>query len=275
MSELLPTGFREGAGAGEVVVSSNRATSNQFVLQRLMKRVKASNNLRVQWFVVGLLFLVLTSCSLQKRTTMPGWHWEHEKITFHQGPSANAETFLKDRGHLVNLSSRGAGLQSEVDLSRTLQVSAPTSLPKSDVEAMNMLSASELDEVSHPSALMRASVPLNEEAQKGTTEEAPNEWLVAALITLGFGLMMLPSPIAGVFIGLAPFIFSLGQLVRLSREEKALKKKSRGKKFGYILLMLASVFITIGLTSFLNFAAVANSVAGAGWSFTWSYTGPG
>ena len=87
--------------------------------------------------------------------------------------------------------------------------------------------------------------------------------------------MMLPSPIAGVFIGLAPFIFSLGQLVRLSREEEAKKKKSRGKKFGYILLMLASVFITIGLTSFLSLAETFNSVAGAGWSFNWSYTGPG
>ena len=122
---------------------------------------------------------------------------------------------------------------------------------------------------------MCASAPLDEEVQKGTTEEAPNEWLVAPLITLGFGLMMLPSPIAGVFIGLAPLIFSLGQLVRLSREEEAKKKKSRGKKIGYILLMLASVCITIGLTSFLNFSAAVNSVAGAGWSFTWSYTGPG
>ena len=135
--------------------------------------------------------------------------------------------------------------------------------------------ASELDEVSHPSALMRDSVPLNEEAQNGTTEKEPNEWLVAALIILGFGLVMLPSPIAGIFIGLAPLTFSLGQLVRLSREEEAKKKKSRGKKFGYILLMLASVFITIGLTSFLLFSATLDSIFGAGWSFSWSYTGPG
>lgn len=176
---------------------------------------------------------------------------------------------------MVNLPSRGASLQSEVGLSKSLQVSAQAYSPKRDVEAMTQLFASELDEANQPSALMCASAPLDEEAQNGTTEEAPNEWLVAALITLGFGLMMLPSPIAGVFIGLAPFIFSLGQLVRLSREEEAKKKKSRGKKFGYILLMLASVFITIGLTSFLNFVAVANSVAGAGWSFSWSYTGPG
>lgn len=206
---------------------------------------------------------------------MPGWHWEHEKITFHQGPSSNAETFLKERGHLVNLSPRGACFQSEVDLSKSLQGPTQASSPKRDVEAMTKLFTSELEEVNHPSALMCASASLDEEAQNGATEEAPNEWLVAALIALGFGLMMLPSPIAGVFIGLAPFIFSLGQLVRLSREEEAKKKKSRGKKFGYILLMLASVFITIGLTSFLNFAAVANSVAGTGWSFTWSYTGPG
>ena len=238
-----------------------------------MKRIKASN--KVQWFVVGLLFLALTSCSLQKRTTMPGWHWEHEKITFHQGPSVNAQTFLKERGRLANLSPRGACFQPEVDLSKSLQESTQASSPKGDVEAMLKLSVSELEEANQPSALMYASAPLDEEAQNGTTEEAPNEWLVAALITLGFGLMMLPSPIAGVFIGLAPFIFSLGQLVRLSRGEEAKKKKSRGKKFGYILLMLASVFITIGLTSFLNFAAVANSVAGSGWSFTWSYTGPG
>ena len=238
-----------------------------------MKRVKASN--KVYWFVVGLLFLALTSCSLQKRTTMPGWHWEHEKITFHQSPSVNAETFLKERGHLANLSPRGACFLSEVDLSKSLQGSTQASSPRRDVEAMTKLSVSELEEANQLSALMYASAPLDEEAQNGTTEEAPNEWLVAALITLGFGLMMLPSPIAGVFIGLAPFIYSLGQLVRLSREEGAKKKKSRGKKFGYILLMLASVFITIGLTSFLNFAAVANSVAGAGWSFNWSYTGPG
>ena len=66
-----------------------------------MKRVQVSN--KVQWFVVGLL-LALTSCSLQKRTTMPGWHWEHEKITFHQGPNVNAETFFKERGCLANLS---------------------------------------------------------------------------------------------------------------------------------------------------------------------------
>ena len=240
-----------------------------------MNRIKASD--KVHWFVVGLLFLALTSCSLQKRTTMPGWPWEHEKITFHQGPSANAETFLKERGHLANLSPRGACFQSEADLFKSLKGSTQASSPKSDVEAMTKLFASELEEAIQPSALMCASASLDEEAQNGTAEEAPNEWLVAALITLGFGLMMLPSPMAGVFIGLAPFIFSLGQLVRLSREEEAKKKKSRGKKFGYILLMLASVFITIGLTSFLNFAAVANSVAGAGagWSFNWSYTGPG
>ena len=240
-----------------------------------MKRVKASN--KVQWFVVGLLFLALTSCSLQKRTTMPGWHWEHEKITFHQGPSVNAQTFLKERGRLANLSPRGACFQPEVDLSKSLQGSTQASSPKRDVEAMTKLSVSELEEANQPSALMYASAPLDEETQNGTTEEAPNEWLVAALITLGFGLMMLPSPMAGVFIGLAPFIFSLGQLVRLSREEEAKKKKSRGKKFGYILLMLASVFITIGLTSFLSFAETFNSVAGAasGWSFNWSYTGPG
>ena len=176
---------------------------------------------------------------------------------------------------MVNLSPRGAGFQSEVDLSKSLQGFTQAASPKRDVEAMTKLFASQLEEANQPSALMCASAPLDEEAQNGTTEEAPNEWLVAALITLGFGLMMLPSPIAGVFIGLAPFIFSLGQLVRLSREEEAKKKKSRGKKFGYILLMLASVFITIGLTSFLNFAAAVNSVAGAGWSFNWSYTGPG
>ena len=208
---------------------------------------------------------------------MPGWHWEHGKTTFHQGPISSAEICLKDRGSLVNLPSRGASLQSEVDLSKSLQGSTQASSPKRDVEAMTKLSVSELEEANQPSALMYASAPLDEETQNGTTEEEPNEWLVAALIILGFGLVMLPSPMAGVFIGLAPFIFSLGQLVRLSREEEAKKKKSRGKKFGYILLMLASVFITIGLTSFLSFVEAVNSVvaAGSGWSFNWSYTGPG
>ena len=177
---------------------------------------------------------------------------------------------------MVNLlHRRGTCFQSNVNRSKSLHVSTQASSPKRDVEAMTKRTVSELDEANQPSALMCASAPLDEEAQNGTAEEAPNEWLVAALITLGFGLMMLPSPIAGVFIGLAPFIFSLGQLVRLSREEEAKKKKSRGKRLGYILLMFASVFITIGLTSFLNFAAVANSVAGSGWSFQWSYTGPG
>ena len=125
--------------------------------------------------------------------------------------------------------------------------------------------------------MLHSPASLDEDAQNGTTGEEPNEWLVAALITLGFGLVMLPAPLAGVFLGLVPFIFSLGQLVRLSREEEAKKKKSRGKKFGYILLMLASVFITIGLTSFLMFSATVDSIvgAGSGCSFNWSYTGPG
>ena len=238
-----------------------------------MERMNASN--KVQWFVVGLLSVALASCSLQKRTTMPGWHWEHGKTTFHQGPISSAEICLKHRGPLVNLPSRGASLQSEVNLSKSLHVSAQASSPNRDVEAMTKLFASELDEANQPSVLTRSPASLDEDAQNGTTEEEPNEWLVAALIILGFGLVMLPSPIAGIFIGLAPLTFSLGQLVRLSREEEAKKKKSRGKKFGYILLMLASVFITIGLTSFLLFSATLDSIFGAGWSFSWSYTGPG
>ena len=237
--------------------------------------MKASKNVLVQWLLMGLLSLCLTGCSLQKRTTLPGWHWEHGKTTFHQGPISSAEICLKHRGPLVNLPSRGARLQSEVNLSRTLQISAQASLPKRDVAAMTKLFASELDDANQPSTLRYSSAPLDEDAQNGTTAEEPNEWLVAALIILGFGLVMLPSPIAGIFIGVAPLTFSLGQLVRLSREEEAKKKKSRGKKFGYILLMLASVFITIGLTSFLLFSATLDSIFGAGWSFSWSYTGPG
>ena len=224
---------------------------------------------------MGLFSLSLAGCSLQKRITMPGWHWEHGKTTFHQGPISSAEICLKHRGPLVNLPSRGASLQSEVNLSKSLHVSAQASSPNRDVEAMTKLFASELDEANQPSVLTRSPASLDEDAQNGTTEEEPNEWLVAALIILGFGLVMLPSPIAGIFIGLAPLTFSLGQLVRLSREEEAKKKKSRGKKFGYILLMLASVFITIGLTSFLLFSATLDSIFGAGWSFSWSYTGPG
>ena len=224
---------------------------------------------------MGLFSLSLAGCSLQKRITMPGWHWEHGKTTFHQGPISSAEICLKHRGPLVNLPSRGASLQSEVNLSKSLHVSAQASSPKRDVEAMTKLFASELDKTIQPSVLMHSPASLDEDAQNGTTEEEPNEWLVAALIILGFGLVMLPSPIAGIFIGLAPLTFSLGQLVRLSREEEAKKKKSRGKKFGYILLMLASVFITIGLTSFLLFSATLDSIFGAGWSFSWSYTGPG
>jgi len=240
-----------------------------------MERMKASKNVRVQWLLMGLLSLGLTGCSLQKRTTLPGWHWEHGKTAFHQGPISSAEIWLKHRGPLVNLPSRGASLQSEVNLSKSLHVSAQASSPNRDVEAMTKLFASELDEANQPSVLTRSPASLDEDAQNGTTEEEPNEWLVAALIILGFGLVMLPSPIAGIFIGLAPLTFSLGQLVRLSREEEAKKKKSRGKKFGYILLMLASVFITIGLTSFLLFSATLDSIFGAGWSFSWSYTGPG
>lgn len=240
-----------------------------------MERMNASKNVRVQWLLMGFFSLSLAGCSLQKRTTLPGWHLEHGRTAFHQGPISSAEVCLKDRGPSVNLPSRGASLQSEVDFSKTLQVVAQASLPKRDVEAMTKLFASELDKTIQPSVLMHSPASLDEDAQNGTTEEEPNEWLVAALIILGFGLVMLPSPIAGIFIGLAPLTFSLGQLVRLSREEEAKKKKSRGKKFGYILLMLASVFITIGLTSFLLFSATLDSIFGAGWSFLWSYTGPG
>jgi hypothetical protein len=240
-----------------------------------MKKEKASNKVSVQWLVVGLLSLGLSGCSLQKRTTLPGWHWEHEKTAIHQGPISNAETFLKDRGRLVNLPSRRSSLQSEVDLARTLQVSAQTSWPKRDVEAMTMLVTSEIDVANQPSTFMLSSADPGKNEQSETMEKEPDEWLVAALITLGFGLMMLPSPIAGVFIGFAPFIFSLGQLVRLSRMEAAKKKKSKGKTFGYILLMLASVLATIGLTSFLAFSAVVDAAQGSGWSFSWNYTGPG
>lgn len=68
-----------------------------------MEREQASYTVTVQWLVVGLFCLGLSSCSLQKRTTLPGWHWEHEKTAIHQGPISNAEAFLKDRGRLVNL----------------------------------------------------------------------------------------------------------------------------------------------------------------------------
>ena len=122
---------------------------------------------------------------------------------------------------------------------------------------------------------MLFSADSEESVQNGAVEEEPNDWLIAALITLGFGLMMLPSPAAGVFIGLAPFLFSLGQLVRISRMEEADKKKSQGKTFGHIVLMLASVFVTIGLTTALAVSAVVDAAQGSGWSFSWAYTGPG
>ena len=229
----------------------------------------------VQWLVVGLLLLGLSGCSLQKRTTLPGWHWEHEKAAFHPGPMSNAETLLKDRGHLVNMSPRETRLQSEVNRSRTLQVSAENASPIPDVEALAVLVASEIDEANPPSTLMLSPADSDEGAQSETTEDEPNEWLVAALIILGFGLMMLPSPFAGVVIGLAPFLFSLGQLVRLSRMEKAKKQASKGKTIGYIVLMLVSVFAAIGLTSFLLFSEAVGTVQGSGWSFSWAYTGPG
>ena len=229
----------------------------------------------VHGLVVGLLSLGLPGCSLQKRTTLPGWHWEHEKTAIRRGPMSNAEAFVKDRGHLVNLAPRGTRLQPEVDLCRTLQVSGQPSSPQLDVEAMTKLVASELDEANRPSPLMLFSADSDESVQSGTVEKEPNEWLVAALITLGFGLMMLPSPAAGVFIGLAPFLFSLGQLVRISRMEEADKKRSQGKTFGHILLMLASVFVTIGLTTALAVSAALDAAQWSGWSFPWSYTGPG
>lgn len=240
-----------------------------------MNQMETSNIGLVQWLVVGLLLLGLSGCSLQKRTTLPGWHWEHEKTAFHPGPMSNAETFLKDRGHLVNMLPRGTRLQSEVDRPRTLQVSAENASPKPDVEALAMLVASEIDEANPPSTLMLSPADSDVGAQSETTEDEPNEWLVAALITLGFGLMVLPSPFAGVLIGLAPFLFSLGQLVRLSRMEKAKKKNNKGKTFGYIVLMLVSVFAAIGLTSFLAFSEAVGAVQGSGWSFSWNYTGPG
>lgn len=240
-----------------------------------MNPLQARNQDPVQWLVVCLFLLGLSGCSLEKRTTLPGWHWEHQKTAIQRGPISNAETFLKDRGRLVNLPSRGARLQSEIDLSRTLQVSAYTSLPKRHVEAMTVLLPSEMNEVHQPSMLVRSSVDLDKNSESGTIDKEPNEWLVAALITLGFGLMVLPSPFAGVLIGLAPFIFSLGQLVRPSRMKETEKKKGQGKTFAYILLMLASVFVTIGLTSFLAFSAVVDAAEGSGWSFSWNYTGPG
>lgn len=240
-----------------------------------MNQMETSNIGLVQWLVVGLFLLGLSGCSLQKRTTLPGWHWEHEKTAFHPGPMSNAETFLKDRGHFVNMLPRGTRLQSEVDRPRTLQVSAENASPRPDVEALAMLVASEIDEANPPSTLMLSPTDSDVGAQSETTEDEPNEWLVAALITLGFGLMVLPSPFAGVLIGLAPFLFSLGQLVRLSRMEKAKKKNNKGKTFGYIVLMLVSVFAAIGLTSFLAFSEAVGAVQGSGWSFSWNYTGPG
>ena len=240
-----------------------------------MNLLKVSNMTSVHGLVVGLLLLGLSGCSIQKRTTLPGWHWEHEKTAIRSGPMPNAEAFVKDRGHLVNLAPRGTCLRSEGDLCRTLHVSGPTSSPKLDVEAMPTLVVSELDEANRPSTLMLFAADSDESVQSGTVEKEPNEWLVAALITLGFGLMMLPSPVAGVFIGLAPFLFSLGQLVRISRMEEADKKKSQGKTFGYIVLMLASVFVTIGLTTALAVSAAVDAAQGSGWSFSWAYTGPG
>ena len=186
---------------------------------------------------------------------------------------SNAEAFLEDR--LVKLPPLGSRLKSEIGLYRKLQVSALNSSPKRDVEALAVLGVSEIDEARQPSMLMLSAIDLDQNAESETTEDEPNEWLVAALITLGFGLVMLPSPVAGVLVGLAPFIFSLGQLVKLSRMEDAAKNKGKGKTFGYILLMLVSVLATIGLTSFLAFLAVVDAAEGSGWSFSWNYTGPG
>ena len=138
-----------------------------------------------------------------------------------------------------------------------------------------MLAASEVEDANQHSTLMLSSADTDKNAESETTDKEPNNWLMAALVMLAMGMMMLPSPVAGVFIGLAPFIFSLGQLVRHSRMEEAQKKKNQGKKVGYILLMLVSVFVTIGLTSFLAFSAAVDAAAGSGWSFSWNYSGPG
>ena len=264
-----------GRSAVEIIVPSSLTTFNHLVRLYPMERVKASNTVLVQWLVVGLLSLGLQGCSLQKRTTLPGWHWEHEKIAIHHGLISKAETFPEDRGQMVDLRLRGTSFQSEVDPSRTLQVSEQSFLPERGVETMTMLVASELDDAKKPSILMLSSADLENNSESETIEDEPNNWLVVAFMFLGFGLAILPSPMAGILIGLAPFIFSLGQLVRLSRLEEAKKKKSQGKKFGSILLMLASVFVTIGLTSFLAFLGLVDAVEGIGWSFPWSYTGPG
>ena len=195
--------------------------------------------------------------------------------TVHQGPISNIEKSLKDRHHLGILRRRGACIQSKVDLSQTLQASDQTSLPKQDVEALTMLAVSEHDEANQHSTLMLSSADPDKNAERETTDKEPNNWLMAALVLLAMGMVALPVPLAGVFIGLAPFIFSIGQLVRFSRMDEDSKKKSQGKKIGYIFLMLASVFVTIGLTSFLAFSAVVDAAAGSGWSFSWNYSGPG
>tara|TARA_B110000003_G_scaffold102360_1_gene104577 strand:- start:2750 stop:3481 length:732 start_codon:yes stop_codon:yes gene_type:complete len=241
-----------------------------------MKRSRVGNNAIVQWLLVGLFSFAFVGCSLQKRTTLPGWHWEHEKTAVHQGPISSVETPFKDRHEFNILRWRESCLQSEAHLSRTRQVSAQTSLPKQDVEALTMLAASEIDEANQHSVLMLSSTEPHVPVEEGeTSDKEPNNWLMAALFMLAIGMVMLPSPVAGVLIGLAPFIFSVGQLVRLSRMEEAKKKKNQGKKVGYILLMLASVLVTIGLTSFLAFSAVVDAAAGSGWSFSWNYSGPG
>ena len=130
----------------------------------------------VHGLVVGLLLLGLSGCSIQKRTTLPGWHWEHEKTAIRSGPMPNAEAFVKDRGHLVNLAPRGTCCGRRVTSAGHCMFQANL-LAKLDVEAMPTLVVSELDEANRPSTLMLFWLILTRVCKVGRSRKSPtNGW---------------------------------------------------------------------------------------------------
>ena len=231
---------------------------------------KFPNHQRLVFLSFMWLALALFSgCSVQKRTTRPGWHVE--SVVWHapKGPQtelARNKTAKLDLQLALPAPTKAPRIFTEktfvadpklVVSEPPLPSTSPTELasPTHGVDTLeqhvNETTNLPQTDNTHPVAAQQTGdTPAGEDS---------SSWIFAGTMSLVAGLGMLPSPFGALLIALGPILLLVGRMVKLSKDKTA--KNRAGRTVGKTLLILVLGFFG-GLAALVMMLSEATS----GWS---------
>jgi hypothetical protein len=221
--------------------------------------------LSFMWLALALF----SGCSVQKRTTRPGWHVE--SVVWHAPKGPQTELARNNTQELVfqrvlSTPTKAPRIFAEKTLVEDPKpvVSKPSLHSTSSIELTpTTRGVDTLEQHVHETPNLPQTDnthPVTAQQDGDTPEEEDSiSWTVAGAMSLVAGLGMLPSPFGALLIALGPILLLVGRMVKLSKDKTA--KNRAGRTVGKTLLILVLGFFG-GLAALVMMLSEATS----GWS---------